>query len=86
MSLELFIQSVERAAKYRIEDLATIERIAWLHLQHGTGVLPVAPVDEEFTQREAYLEGALTEAPDLSIYQDPPQDDPPHPPHDELGT
>jgi transposase len=77
MSLELFVQSVERAAKYRIEDLATIERIAWLHLQHGTGVLPVAPIDAQFTQREAYLEGALTEAPDLSIYQDPPQDDPP---------
>ena len=77
MSAELFIQSVERAAQFRIEEIPTIERIACLYLQQGTGVLPVAEVDEQFTQREAYLEGSLTEAPDLSIYQDPPQNDPP---------
>ena len=29
-------------------------------------------VDAEFTQRQAYQEGSLTEPPDLSIYQDPP--------------
>ena len=78
MSPELFVQSVERAAKFRIEDMPTIERIAWLYLQQGTGVLPSAAVDEQFTQREAYLEGSLTEAPDGSIYQDPsPTDSPP---------
>jgi hypothetical protein len=79
MSPELFLQSVERAAQFRIEEISTIERIAFLYLQQGTGVLPVAQVDEQFTEREAYLEGSLTEAPDLSIYQDPPQDDPPPP-------
>jgi len=76
MSPELFIPCVERAAKYRIEDIATIERIALLGLQQGAAVLPVAAVDEQFTQREAYLEGSLTDAPDLSIYQDS-QDPPP---------
>jgi len=79
MSPELFVQSVERAAKFRIEDMPTIERIAWLYLQQGTGVLPSAAVDEQFTQREAYLEGSLTEAPDWSIYQDPPPTDSPPP-------
>ena len=83
MSPELFIQSVERAAQFRIEEIPTIERIACLYLQQGTGVLPVAEVDEQFTQREAYLEGSLTEAPDLSIYQDPP---PERSPSTELRT
>ncbi len=71
MTPELFIKSIARAAKYRITSLETIRRIALLYLQQGTGVLPLATVDEQFTQREAYLEGSLTEAPDLSIYQDP---------------
>jgi transposase len=77
MSPELFRQSVERAARFQIEQIDTLERIAGLYLQQGTGLLPVADVDEQFTQRAAYLEGALTEAPDLSVYEDPPQDDPP---------
>lgn len=77
MTGELFCQSIERAAKYRIEDIQTIERIAVLQLQQGTTLLPLAQVDELFTQRQTYLEGSLTDAPDLSIYQDP--DDPPTP-------
>ena len=77
MTSELFIKSVERAAQYRIEDIATIQRIAVLYLQQGSSTLPSAVVDEHFTQREAYLEGSLTDAPDLSIYQDPSQEDPP---------
>ena len=81
MTPELFIQSIARAAKYRITSLETIGRIALLYLQQGTGVLPLPTVDEQFTQRPAYLEGSLTEAPDLSIYQDP-QDPPPDPEHE----
>ncbi len=76
MTPPLFIKTIERAAKYRIQDIHTIERIAFLLLQEGAGTLPLAPVDEQFIQREAYLEGSLTEAPDLSIY-DPPQKDNP---------
>jgi len=71
MTSGLFIMSIERAARYRIEDIATIERIAFLHLQEGTGTLPCAAVDEHLAQRDAYQEGSLTDAPDLSIYQDP---------------
>jgi transposase len=77
MSPELFIACIERAAKYRIEDIATIERIALLGLQQEAA-LPQVAVDEQFTQRQAYLEGSLTDAPDLSLYQDPPT----HPPHE----
>ena len=79
MSAELFLRSVERAARFRIADLPTLERIALLYLQQGPGELPTAAVDEQFTQRQTYLEGSWTEAPDLSLYQEPPPDDPPNP-------
>ena len=71
MSLELLTQSLERACKYRITSLETVERIARLYLQQGLGQLPLAEVDDHLTQRPAYQEGSLTEPPDLSIYQDP---------------
>jgi len=71
MSVELLTQSLERARKYRITSLETVERIALLYLQQGNGPLPLAEVDADLTQRPAYLEGSLTEPPDLSIYQDP---------------
>jgi hypothetical protein len=72
MSVELLSRSLERARKYRITSLETVERIARLYLQQGAGELPLAQVDEAFREREAYQEGSLTEPPDLSIYQDPP--------------
>jgi transposase len=71
MSAPLFIQSVERAHKYRIIDLPTLQRIAQLYLEQG-GELPRVEIDENYRQRETYLEGSLTEKPDLSIYQTPP--------------
>lgn len=73
MTAELFIKSIQRAAQYRITSLETIERIAWLYFKEATGELPLAEVDEDFRQREAYLEGALTDQPDLSLYRDPPE-------------
>jgi len=71
MSVELLAQSLERARKYRITSLETVERIALLYLQQGNGPLPLAEVDADLTQRPAYQEGSRTEPPDLSIYQDP---------------
>jgi hypothetical protein len=71
MTPELFVKSVQRAHRYRISSLETIERIALLHLEEGTAELPFAELDEDFRQRSAYQEGSLTDPPDLSIYQDP---------------
>jgi len=73
MSVPLLSQSLERACKYRITNLETVERIALLYLQQGTGELPLVQIDQDFRQREAYQEGSRTEPPDLSIYQDPPE-------------
>jgi len=72
MSPELFVRSVERAHKYRIVEVATVERIARLHFNEACGgELPWAHIDEAFTQREAYRDGALTNPPDLSLYDTP---------------
>ena len=70
MTPELFVKSVQRAYRYRINSLQTIERIALLYLAEGTAELPFAELDEDFRQRNAYQEGSLTDLPDLSIYQD----------------
>jgi hypothetical protein len=65
----LFVPVVERALRYQITDLATLERIARLSLRQGGEMpLPRAEVDESFEQREAYQEGRLTDAPDFSSY------------------
>ncbi len=64
----LFVPVVERALRYGITDLATLERIARLSLRQGELVLPGAEVDESFEQRAAYQEGRLTDVPDFSSY------------------
>lgn len=78
MTPELFIQTIERAAKYRITHIDTIERIALLQMTQGIGPLPVADIDQALQEREAYREGSLTEQPDLSIYDQPTDCPPPH--------
>jgi len=64
----VFIKTVQRALRYRIVDLATVRRIAWLCLSQPEDALPEADVDEDFQQRPAYQEGCLTDPPDLSVY------------------
>jgi transposase len=64
----VFVKTVQRALRYRIVDLATLQRIAWLCISQEEDVLPQADVDEDFQQRPAYREGCLTEEPDLSVY------------------
>ena len=68
MTPKLFIESMERAHKYKITSIETIERIAFLCMQSG-GDLPLAEVDEGFRDRDSYQEGYLTDQPDLSVYE-----------------
>ena len=51
MTPELFVRSVERAHRYRITSLDTLEKIALLHLKEGAGELPLPPIDESFRDR-----------------------------------
>ena len=68
LTSEVFRKTAHRAHRYRIVELATIRRIAWLCLSQEAGVLPEPEVDEDFRQRPAYQEGYLTDQPDLSVY------------------
>jgi hypothetical protein len=68
LTVDVFRKTVERARRYRIVDLATLRRIAWLCLTQEDDVLPEVEVDEDFCQRPAYQEGYLTDQPDLSMY------------------
>ncbi len=70
MGASLFCQTVERALKYRITRIETLRRIARLYLNQGVEALPCVEVDESFRERDAYLEGRLTDEPDFSPYDD----------------
>jgi hypothetical protein len=67
-STTLFLRTIERAHRYQITSLETLERIALLHLEETA--LPDPMVDPELEKRPAYQEGSLTETPDLSRYDD----------------
>jgi transposase len=75
MSVELFGQTVERARKYRITDLETLQNIAWLYLQQGPGQVPLVEIDAAFREREAYQEGSLTDPPELPPDPEPADQD-----------
>ena len=77
MSVELFSQTLERARKYRVTDLQTLQNIAWLYLQQQSpGQAPLIEIDADFRQRPTYQEGSLTDPPQLSGYQEPPVEPP----------
>ena len=80
----VFLQALQRALRYRIVELQTLQRIAWFCMSQGEERLPYADVDENFRQRQAYLDGCLTDEPDLSCYESlddepPPKEDPTSP-------
>ena len=68
MTTSAFIQTVERALRYRIADIETLQRIARLGISQGEVPLSDVEVDESFRQRETYQQGSLTDAPDFSLY------------------
>jgi hypothetical protein len=75
LTQRVFVNTAQRAHRYRIVDLATVRRIAWLCISQQRDVLPEAELDEDFQQRPAYQEGCLTDQPDLSIYDQLPEQD-----------
>ena len=74
MTESLFITSIERAHKYKITDIATLERIAALQITEGVQRLPLVDVDEDFRQRDAYVQGRLTDVPELWKYDEDTQE------------
>jgi len=71
----VFVEAMERALRYRILDMATVERIAWFCMSQGEEQRFEIDVDDSYHERPAYQEGCLTDEPDLSIYDDMLQSD-----------
>ena len=72
----VFVETVQRALRYRILDMATVERIAWFCTSQGEVGCFDVEVDDSYHERPAYQEGCLTDEPDLSIYDDMLERDP----------
>jgi transposase len=64
----IFVAALERALKYRISEIETIERIALLYLNADTREIPYANWGEDFESREAYQQGRMADPVDLSVY------------------
>lgn len=75
VTLTVFVEALGRALRYRVVQMETLERIAWLCTSLGQEPLPYVDVDESFRQRPAYEEGFLTDEPDLSIYDETVRED-----------
>jgi len=71
----VFAEALTRARRYRVVEMETLQRIAWLCMSQGQEPLPDVDVDESFRQRPAYQEGFLTDEPDLSVYDETPRED-----------
>jgi hypothetical protein len=72
----VFVEALARARRYRVVQMETLQRIAWLCMSQGQHPLPEAEVDESFRQHPAYQEGFLTDEPDLSVYDETPPEAP----------
>lgn len=66
----LFIQAVERALKYHITDIPTIENIVVLKLRDGDFNVSSPQIDQDYLHRDTYIEGCFSDEADLSLYDD----------------
>jgi hypothetical protein len=73
LTVSVFVRTVERALRYRIVELPVLHRIAWFCLSLGEERSFDVEVDESFRERPVYQEGCLTDEPDLSRYDVPPE-------------
>lgn len=69
-ALSVFAKALQRALKYRIKDINTIENIIRLLLRQSDYKMPLPQINEAFTNRPAYLEGRFADEVDLSIYKE----------------
>ena len=67
--LFVFVKALKRALKYRIKNVDTIENIIRLLLRQSNYEMPLPEINNEFTNRPAYLEGRFADEVDLSIYK-----------------
>lgn len=75
LALSLFIESIKRALKYGITDMDTVERIGLLLIREDGCAAPFAEIDKDVQKRDQYIEGALSDEVDLSLYDKLGDDD-----------
>jgi transposase len=75
VAVSVFVKTIQRALKYRITDLHTLQRIAVLQLQEGSYELPLVDPPEELQNRESYREGCFTDEGDLPAEEGEREDD-----------
>ncbi len=71
----IFVKTVARARAYRITDMQALKRMAVFEIHSGMQIPPDPSVDETYDHRKTYIEGRFTDPVDLSIYDDPEDDD-----------
>ena len=76
MSPAVFVRTVERAHRYRIVSIDTLRSIALLYLNEPPPPVCAVDIDPNFTTRQSYLEGRLTDAPDFALYDQLLEDEP----------
>jgi hypothetical protein len=64
----LFVKTIRRALTYRITNVESLEQMAAQLLKEGNYAMTPAPVDEDYINREAYIEGCTSDEPDLGEY------------------
>lgn len=69
LSPKLFERVVERAHRYKVEDVRALDDIARLLARQDADFIPDAPFNEGYEDREAYREGRMTDPPDLSNFE-----------------
>jgi hypothetical protein len=67
-ALPILIKTVQRALKYRITDMKTVEKIALLQLSDSGYEMPAAEIHSDVENKPAYIEGRLADEADLSEY------------------
>jgi transposase len=68
LSPPLFVKTISRALTYRITNPQTLEQMAAQLFKEGSYRMLPATVDEDYKNREAYLEGCHSAEPDLCEY------------------
>ena len=68
MSADLFDKTIQRALTFRIDEFETIERIAALQMKEAHYQMPSIRIDEQFKNRQSYIDGRFSDDVDLSVY------------------
>lgn len=69
LSPNLFDRVIERAHRYRVQDVKTLDEIARLLVRDDADFLPESSYDETYENRAEYLEGRRTDSVDWTHYE-----------------